>query len=396
MTARRPARSGITASELLVVLLILGVLVALALPNYLRSIQRTRATEAVRTLGAIRDAEITHRILEGQFTDALNALDAGPELDLALSNPSFTYAVEQASPNNLLVVATATSPWPGAKVPLKISIDAAGNIIYYWPDSGHGSTQGGGAGGSGGGSTDQGGTGAGSGGGGGGGSGGGGGGGPVGGGGTPNTGGSDSDAGDTTSNAAPNVPVVPQDPGATTPNIPDQPFAAQMLEAFNVLANDGALAQGLANMLVLYQIELVFEDFSGTVGDGVGGFVEFADPSTIHLNDLMPGEGWLPQEIAAIMAHESFHVRQLVVDHLQDESPVFWLEDLEGPAYATETLVWDSIRRDENGNIVLNSTNSDWDTRANSYINVDGTIDEAGHNAYIATTRGIPPGVQLW
>ncbi len=49
-------KHGFTLMELLMVVLIIGVLSSLALPQYMRSIERSRATEAMSSIKALNDA----------------------------------------------------------------------------------------------------------------------------------------------------------------------------------------------------------------------------------------------------------------------------------------------------------------------------------------------------
>lgn len=49
-------KHGFTLMELLIVVLIIGVLSSLALPQYMRSIERSRATEAMSSIKALNDA----------------------------------------------------------------------------------------------------------------------------------------------------------------------------------------------------------------------------------------------------------------------------------------------------------------------------------------------------
>ncbi len=48
-------KKGFTLVEILVVVLIIGILSSVALPNYKRSIEKTRATEAMSTVKAVND-----------------------------------------------------------------------------------------------------------------------------------------------------------------------------------------------------------------------------------------------------------------------------------------------------------------------------------------------------
>jgi len=165
-------------------------------------------------------------------------------------------------------------------------------------------------------------------------------------------------------------------------------------DAFNTLLTEaiGSIARELADFLLLYQVGLVFEPMPSP---DIGGFVSLEDATAIHLNEVMAMQAWPAIEIAAVLVHETHHVRQLTIEQLQLQSPVFWLEDVEGPAYVKETLVWDELRRDASGAIASTAQHNDWDFRANTFI-VNGIVDVAAHNAYIALNRGIPPQTQLW
>lgn len=67
---QKTARGGFTLTEMLTVVLIVGVLAAVAVPQYRRTIQRTRATEAVAMLKALADSSERLAIAFGKRTVA--------------------------------------------------------------------------------------------------------------------------------------------------------------------------------------------------------------------------------------------------------------------------------------------------------------------------------------
>ncbi len=89
---KRAHDAGFTLIELLVVVLIIGILAAIALPQYQKAVERARMTEAIQALGDIAKAQNILYMQTGSFATSLESLNERGDITVQGAGDAWTFS----------------------------------------------------------------------------------------------------------------------------------------------------------------------------------------------------------------------------------------------------------------------------------------------------------------
>ena len=134
-------KSGFTLVELMVVVAIIGILVTLAIPNYARSMERSKCSQAVQILKDMRTAAMSYYANNENFPSPGQEADLEDEVGANFysdgSNPDWTFAITAGGGQSMTLTATRQSgPHPPAgRTTITITDNPAADQNEAWGGS---------------------------------------------------------------------------------------------------------------------------------------------------------------------------------------------------------------------------------------------------------------------
>ncbi len=123
-------KKGFTLIELLVVVLIIGILAAMAMPQYFKAVERSRMTEADTLLGSIAQAQRRKFLQRNSFTTNYKGLDVSPKDSSGSTYYTKGNPTTGANGNGFAVLLTGTDFTGGRATATRHA--STGNLQYQY------------------------------------------------------------------------------------------------------------------------------------------------------------------------------------------------------------------------------------------------------------------------
>lgn len=131
-------RSGFTLVELMVVVIVIGILVTIAVPNYQRSVERAKCSQAISILKSMRNAALSYFADNEDFGATINELETqvGANFYSAGGNLDWAFGYTGGATSFTASATRQGGVWVRAGQPLlTLSDDILANTSEVWGGS---------------------------------------------------------------------------------------------------------------------------------------------------------------------------------------------------------------------------------------------------------------------